>query len=249
MNPMRHRPVIATYLLILGCIGGFAAQFYYSGLTSEYLLSQSKLAEGSYEVLVSHIFLHSGISHLTWNMAGLFLFGKAFEKKVGSFKTLVTYFSGAMAGAGASLVLIPGGKFVGASAAIFGLAGGAILIDPDESLLKELPVIRIFSPPVIGNLFSVSFVAALHLLPNLFHVFDSSGSVAYSGHVGGFAAGAFLTYIWSPGIAKRNLLVFLVFLGALAGMRIGAGSEIGSISFGLLILLLLGLGFFSKSRA
>lgn len=82
---------------------------------------------GEYGRLLSHMFLHVDFTHLYYNMIALFLFGKAVEEELGSFKMFLIYFT---AGIGSGLFSVylhhmaePDGwvNSIGASGAVYAL--------------------------------------------------------------------------------------------------------------------------------
>jgi membrane associated rhomboid family serine protease len=86
--------------------------------------------------IVTYMFLHdpSGISHLLFNMLGLFFFGPRIEQRIGSADFLKLYFLGGIGGALASFVFTPGYQIVGASAAVFAVETAFAMYWPRERI-------------------------------------------------------------------------------------------------------------------
>jgi membrane associated rhomboid family serine protease len=77
------------------------------------------------------LFVHGSVLHLFGNMLFLFVFGNTLEKTVGAQKLLALFFTGGLTGFILSLFFLarPTGM-LGASAAIFALAGCVMLVRP-----------------------------------------------------------------------------------------------------------------------
>ena len=121
------------------------------GHTSEFLLEHGALygpavRDGEWYRLLTHIFLHGDIMHLGNNMLILFCLGNALEHYVGKISYVVLYFcSGILAGLG-SIVYNTGSMVsVGASGAVFGVAGAmAWLVVRHKGRLPGFTVPRMF---------------------------------------------------------------------------------------------------------
>ncbi len=79
-------------------------------------------------MLVTHIFVHSGILHLLYNAFGLALFGTILEKKIGSKQFLILFFASGIAAGIASAFFYPAS--LGASGAVFGIIGALAVLMP-----------------------------------------------------------------------------------------------------------------------
>ena len=99
------------------------------GHTSQFLLEHGALngpavLSGEWYRLLTHIFLHGDIMHLGNNMLILFCLGNALEHYVGKIPYVVLYFfSGILAGLGSVVYNTNNTVSVGASGAVFGVAG------------------------------------------------------------------------------------------------------------------------------
>lgn len=99
-------------------------------------LSYPDVAGGEWYRILTSLFLHANITHISGNMIMLFLLGAVVEKEMGHFKYFVLYFGSGIAAAFASLYLqsvrISRGELflgsIGASGAIFGIMGGFLWI-------------------------------------------------------------------------------------------------------------------------
>jgi membrane associated rhomboid family serine protease len=99
-----------------------------STLLQEGAVSRATVADGEYWRLVTAGFLHSGFLHLAFNMLALYILGTLLEPSVGRFRFGLIYFVSLLAGSFGALLLSPDGYTVGASGAVFGLMGAAVVV-------------------------------------------------------------------------------------------------------------------------
>lgn len=128
------------------------------------------LAEGEWWRLLSAAFLHHGIFHLGMNMLVLYLVGTPLEMALGRARYLTIYFVSALAGSAGALLLSPGAITVGASGAIFGIFGAAVVLERQGVYALGGSIMGL----VILNLI-ITFT-----IPN----------ISVGGHLGGFVGGA-----------------------------------------------------------
>ncbi len=141
--------------------------------------------------LVSYLFLHSSISHILWNMLGLWMFGAPLERLWGTARFLRFYFTcGIFAGITVVvLAYIFGGTevpTVGASGAIYGILMAYGLMFPDQTILFGflIPMKSKYFVMIIGAIvFLQSYSATVGGQPN---------GVAVVAHLGGLLAGYLL---------------------------------------------------------
>jgi membrane associated rhomboid family serine protease len=84
--------------------------------------------EGEWYRLITSGFLHANLLHIGFNMLLLFLLGRLLEPALGTPRFLVLYFASLLAGSLGVMVLDPNSLTIGASGAIFGLAGAVFVI-------------------------------------------------------------------------------------------------------------------------
>jgi len=94
----------------------------------DYGLYGPSVAEGEWYRLVTTGFLHANFIHIGFNMLLLFFLGRLLEPALGTPRFLVLYFASLLAGSFGALVLEPNSFGIGASGAIFGLAGATFVI-------------------------------------------------------------------------------------------------------------------------
>jgi membrane associated rhomboid family serine protease len=146
-----------------GGIGG-------STLLGEGSVSRHAVADGEYWRLVTSGFLHAGFFHLLFNMFGLYILGSLLEPAVGRFRFALIYFVSLLAGSFGALLLEPDAPTVGASGAIFGLMGAAVIVMRSRGV----------SPMESG--------LGLWILLNLVITFTVP-NISIGGHVGGLLGG------------------------------------------------------------
>jgi membrane associated rhomboid family serine protease len=104
-----------------GGIGG-------SDLLDDGALSRATIEDGEYWRLVTSGFLHVGFLHLLFNMFALYVLGELLEPAIGHVRFALIYFTSLLAGSFGALLLEPTGLTAGASGAVFGLMGAALVI-------------------------------------------------------------------------------------------------------------------------
>jgi len=85
------------------------------------------VAAGQWYRIISGGFLHSGLLHLAMNMLLLYLIGSQLESLLGRARYLSLYVACLVAGSFGVLLVSPTTPTVGASGAVFGLMGAAVI--------------------------------------------------------------------------------------------------------------------------
>jgi len=157
-----------------GTLGGSGSSLFYRGALVVRGIDPSGqlvgLAENEWWRLLTSAFLHGGIIHLGMNMFALWLFGQALEAYLGRWRFLVLYLVAGLAGSAGALLFSPSAVTVGASGAIFGIMGAALVL--------ERQGINVFGGSVLGVI--VLNLAFTFVIPN----------ISIGGHLGGLAGGA-----------------------------------------------------------
>jgi len=128
------------------------------------------VAQGDWYRLLSAAFLHYGPIHLGMNMLALWWIGRPLEDWLGPVRYLLLYLVSGLAGSAGALIANPTGVTVGASGAIFGILGAAIVLERQQTY-------------VLGG------SAITLLVVNLAFTFAVPG-ISIGGHLGGLAGGA-----------------------------------------------------------
>jgi membrane associated rhomboid family serine protease len=196
-NSQRRRFPIITYALmainifvfILELMGGDAFIYAWSFIPLRFLSSP---IDGIITLFTS-MFLHAGWMHLGGNMLYLLIFGDNVEDRFGHFKFLVFYvLCGLAAGlAQYAVSLYSESPTLGASGAIAGVLAAYLILFPGKRVRVILAVWIVNLPAllVIGAWIIIQLVSGLGTLSDA----PATGGVAYMAHIGGFAAGLFLT--------------------------------------------------------
>jgi rhomboid protease GluP len=139
----RFPPVTAALVAVLTAI--FAGELTFDALESREAivaagaLAREEVAEGQYWRLVTAVFLHGGPDHLVSNAIALVIVGMVCEHAFGRAQYFLLFLASGVAGSLASLAF-SAGPSVGASGAIFGLQGAAIVLfgqHQDRLLIRD----------------------------------------------------------------------------------------------------------------
>jgi len=175
----------ATYVLIainalvfVGSLagGGAVAERGGGSVIENGALFGPAIADGEYWRLITSGFLHAGLIHIAFNMYLLYILGTMLEPAIGRGRFLALYFTSLLGGSLGALLINPDSLTVGASGAVFGLMGGAVVI------MRA----RGFDPMASG----IPALIGLNLL--ITFVFPG---ISIGGHIGGLAAGVVAAYV------------------------------------------------------
>jgi membrane associated rhomboid family serine protease len=150
--------------------------------------------------LFSSMFLHGGWLHILSNLWALFIFGDNVEDRMGSGRYLIFYLlSGLVAGvtqiAVSPLSTVPS---IGASGAIAGVLGAYLVLYPGAKVITLIPILIIpwfVELPAIlylGIWFATQFFSGVSSIGAA-----ESGGIAYWAHIGGFACGVVLVWLFA----------------------------------------------------
>lgn len=138
-------------------------------------------------MFVTYGFLHGGLLHLVFNMAALWSLGRAVVDRVG-IRGFTALYVGALLGGGLGFALLAAllAPMVGASGALFGLAGGLLAWAYVDRYTVEEPLWPIARTVLILALLNVVIWWAL------------DGRLAWETHLGGFVAGWIIALLIDP---------------------------------------------------
>lgn len=226
MQSLQREPVV-SYALIVICVVAWVAELATGAgangggtVYAHGALDAPDIDAGQeYWRLLTSAFLHSnelpfGIIHIGFNMYLLWYLGRLLEPSIGRVPFVVIYFVALLCGSFGALLLTPNSPTVGASGAVFGLMGAAVVvlrargIDPWQAGI---------GPLILLNLL-LSFGIA---------------HVSIGAHIGGLIGGAAAAYLleelpvrWRRlGLPACALLSLAAVGGALAVA--GSGSGVG----------------------
>ncbi len=170
---------------------GLAYQYggFWQGLLGDW---RANYVAQPYVMFLSHGFLHGGLIHLALNMFTLFSIGKPVIQRVGQGRFLVLYI-GSMLGGGAGFALLSQSvqPMIGASGALFGLAGAILAWEVRLRVRRGRPM------------WPVLKVILLLVGLNLVLWWVMRGQLAWETHLGGFVVGWILALLIDP--RKRRM--------------------------------------------
>ena len=135
--------------------------------------------------MLTYMFLHGSVTHILFNMLGLYFFGPQVESRLGARRFLTLYLLSGLAGAAVSFWFAPFSAVVGASGALFGVMIAFARYWPDAQIYL------MFMIPVPARA-AVLLMAAMSLWSG---VRGSRSGVADFAHLGGFVGG-WLYLVW-----------------------------------------------------
>lgn len=146
--------------------------------------------------LFTHMFLHGGLSHLAFNMIGLWSFGRVVEKVWGGRRFLIFYL---VCGVGAAVIsqLVDQfifnqsfGATVGASGAVYGLLVAFALMFPNFKIML------IFLPVPIAAKYFVPVLLLIDLTAGFTGISIFGQNIAHFAHLGGALVGFIMVQIY-----------------------------------------------------
>jgi membrane associated rhomboid family serine protease len=134
--------------------------------------------------MVTYMFLHGSITHILFNMLGLYFFGSRVEMRLGPERFFALYFISGISGALMSFVFQDRVAIIGASAGVFGVM---------LAFARFWPRDQIFIWGIIP--IEARWLVGISTAMALFGGFSGGGGVAHFAHLGGFV-GAFFYLIF-----------------------------------------------------
>jgi membrane associated rhomboid family serine protease len=144
------------------------------------------VATGEWWRLLTSGFLHTEFWHVGLNMLALYWLGRMIEPALGHVRFLGIYFASLLTGSLGVALLDPEASTRGASGAVYGLLGAAIVMARN----RQIDLMQSGLLPILG------FNLALTIL------FSNSG-ISLGGHLGGLAGGLLVTFVIEE-LAKRR---------------------------------------------
>jgi membrane associated rhomboid family serine protease len=147
---------------------------------------------------VTHMFLHGSWLHILGNMWFLWLFGDNVEDSMGHFRFAVFYLLCGLAAFAAQMAAAPNSAIpmVGASGAIGGVMGAYAIMYPRARVHMVLFLGFYVSRAVVPAALMLGYWFVLQILGGSVGNVEEGGGVAFWAHVGGFAAGLVLSYLF-----------------------------------------------------
>jgi membrane associated rhomboid family serine protease len=128
------------------------------------------VAHGDWWRLITAAFLHASPLHIAFNMLALWWFGQPVEAFLGRARYLLLYLVSGLAGSAGALIANPDALTVGASGAIFGVLGAALVLERQRI-------------NVLGG--SALAIIVINLVLTV-----AIPGISIGGHLGGLAGGA-----------------------------------------------------------
>lgn len=203
----RTNPVVTYGLIALNVLfflvelsGGDAFIEKWAFVPSRFLANPAR----DFPTLFTSMFMHAGWVHLLGNMLYLWIFGDNVEDRLGRGRYLLFYLLCGLAATFTQLAFggasnIPN---LGASGAIAGVLGGYILMFPQGRVrvLQGQQVVVMPALVVLGLWFVLQLFSGVAAITS---AAGETGGVAYWAHIGGFAAGLILTYVFGANSSRR----------------------------------------------
>ncbi len=178
-----------------------------SSLLADGSVSRFAIDQGDYWRLLTSGFLHTGLLHLLFNMFALYVLGGMLEPAIGRLRFAIVYFVSLFAGSFGALLFEADAATAGASGAIFGLMGAAVIVMRDRGI----------NPMESG--------IGLWIGLNLLITFTIPG-ISIGGHIGGLVGGLLAALVFTEVVSRLRVPESL---GLLLASAIGVVAIAGAI--------------------
>ncbi|CAN5765954.1 rhomboid family intramembrane serine protease [soil metagenome] len=200
---------LAVFVLVLGT-GGSASEVYQQSFMltdSRPLFGLTGVDDGAWWRLLTSAFLHLQVLHIAFNMFALYVLGPPLERLVGQLRMVGIYLTTGLAGSVAVLWLgDPRIPTVGASGAVFGIFGAAIVLMRSRGY----------------DISSLAMVLGINLVIT-FAVPNISWQAHLGGLLVGMALGAVLAYTPRP---RRRVAHPVAFVGLWTGLVLAVAAHV-----------------------
>jgi membrane associated rhomboid family serine protease len=200
-----HEPLAWCSLLLIAvtCAVSYAG-FRNPAVEEKYIFRPDSILAGKeYYRLVTSAFLHSGWGHLTWNMVGLYVFGRLIEWSLGVTDLLLIYFGSVIGGGLLSLYVHRHHDYLayGASGGVSGIVFAYLLLFPGAGIALY------FAVPIPGWLYAIGFMVGSFVALK-----KSKDNIGHDAHLGGAIVGLLIAAALHPQAARYNWTIFLLVL-------------------------------------
>lgn len=146
------------------------------------------VAEGQWYRLLTSMFLHTGVTHILFNMLSLWWIGGPLEAALGRARYVTLYFVSGLAGSALTYLLAAQNQpSLGASGAVFGLFGATgVLMRRLKYDMRPLVIL---------------------LVINLIFTFSPMFNISWQAHVGGLVGGVVIGYAMVHAPRERRALI------------------------------------------
>jgi membrane associated rhomboid family serine protease len=199
MRDMHADPTVAYVLLAVNVLMYFGQSASPSNsVYRDFVLYGPLVADGEWWRLLTAGFLHGGLFHLLLNMYALYFLGRMLEPALGHLRFAALYFASLLAGSFGAVLLDPETPVVGASTAIFGLLGAAVVMARN----RGVDVMASGLGPI--------------LIINLVITFFPGFNISIGGHLGGLAGGVLAALAIEALSRRRSALPAVLVCAAIA---------------------------------
>ncbi|UCD95762.1 MAG: rhomboid family intramembrane serine protease [Candidatus Bathyarchaeota archaeon] len=155
--------------------------------------------------LVTSMFLHADLFHISGNLLFLYIFGDNVEDTLGHFRFLGFYLLAGLVASITHILSLSGSEgllipTLGASGAISGVLGAYIIMYPKARVLTLLLIRLVW----VVRIPAAIFLGFWFFLQLLYTSLGIGGGVAYWAHIGGFIVGVVLALILRVSSGKRD---------------------------------------------
>jgi len=185
---------IATYILIALNVAIYIGTTQNYRIEEQLVLTQLAydsqgalvgIAEGEWWRLITSGFLHTSFIHIALNMLALFWLGRMIEPALGHARFVAIYFASLLTGSLGVMILDPEAATRGASGAIYGLLGAAVVMARNRNIsLMQSGLLPILA---FNLLFTVT-----------------ANGISIGGHIGGLIGGLVVTFVVEELAARRR---------------------------------------------
>jgi membrane associated rhomboid family serine protease len=194
---------VVVFLLEIGT-GGSIQNFFGSTLAADWSVDGYHVARGEWWRLLTAGFIHYGFFHIIVNMYSLYLIGGSLERIMGRGRYLLLYLCSLLAGSAGAVLISWCHSTAGASGAIFGLLGAALVLERQKVIT---------APNLMGI-----------VLINVVLTFTFSNYISVGGHIGGLVGGALTALAYSRFGRGHALYGRLGAVGIIGVVVVGVGS-------------------------
>jgi len=151
--------------------------------------------------LITSMFMHGGLMHILGNMLYLWIFGDNIEDNFGHLKFAVFYLLSGLAASFSQIYVAPDSTIpsLGASGAIAGVLGAYLIMFPRNRVRTLVPIWGfLFTTIELPAIVVLGFWIVIQIFSQYTSSFrhGSQGGVAYMAHIGGFATGLVLCFLF-----------------------------------------------------
>ncbi len=152
----------------------------------------------SFYTVITSMFMHGGWMHIIGNMWFLWVFGNNVEDSMGHWRFLAFYLLCGLAAAAGQIIADPDSAIpmVGASGAIGGVMGAYVVLYPRVHVHMLIFLGFFITVIAVPAVFMLGYWLLMQVLGGFGSLGQEGGGTAFWAHIGGFAAGAGLIFLF-----------------------------------------------------